>query len=91
MAENPTAAGDTLIFNGRIVSETAFLWKGYVLIRQGRIASIGIDWTGIDAARSVDAGGLIVSPGFIDMHTHGIGDLDFMTGDAEAMVSGLAV
>jgi N-acetylglucosamine-6-phosphate deacetylase len=91
MAVNRTAAGDTLIFNGRIVSETAFLLKGYVLIREGRIASIGVDWTGIEAVRAVDAGGLIVSPGFIDMHTHGIRDLDFMAGDAEEMVLGLAV
>jgi N-acetylglucosamine-6-phosphate deacetylase len=81
---------DTLIYNGRIIAETHFLPRGYVLIRDGRIASIGEDWTGLEAAERLDAGGLIVSPGFIDMHTHGIRDTDFMASDAEGMVRGLA-
>jgi N-acetylglucosamine-6-phosphate deacetylase len=81
---------DTLIYNGRIIAETHFLPRGYVLIRDGRIASIGEDWTGLEAAERLDAGGLIVSPGFIDLHTHGIRDTDFMASDAEGMVRGLA-
>ena len=81
---------DTLIYNGRIIAETHFLPRGYVLIRDGRIASIGEDWTGLEAAERLDAGGLIVSPGFIDMHTHGIRDTDFMASDAEGMLRGLA-
>ena len=81
---------DTLIFNGRVIAETHFLARGYVLIRDGRIASLGSDWTGLEAGERIDAGGLIVSPGFVDMHTHGIRDTDFMASDAEGMVRGLA-
>ena len=38
-----------LIFNGRIVAETATLPSGYVLVRDGRIASIGADWSRVQA------------------------------------------
>jgi N-acetylglucosamine-6-phosphate deacetylase len=81
---------DTLIYNGRILAETHLLPRGYVLIRDGRVASIGEDWTALAAAEKIDAGGLIVSPGFIDMHTHGIRDTDFMASDAQGMLRGLA-
>jgi N-acyl-D-amino-acid deacylase len=38
-------------------------------IDQGRIASIG-SLDGIDAVQSLDIGGLVVAPGFIDIHSH---------------------
>jgi len=38
-------------------------------IRDGRIAAISNDWMRGD--REIDASGLIVSPGFIDLHAHG--------------------
>jgi N-acetylglucosamine-6-phosphate deacetylase len=87
--------GDILIHGGRVITETHYLSPGYVLIRNGRIASLGSDWSGLEAgglqpAEKIDAGGLIVSPGFVDMHTHGIRDTDFMASDAEGMVRGLA-
>jgi N-acetylglucosamine-6-phosphate deacetylase len=86
---------DTLIFNGRIIAETHFLPSGYVLVRDGRIASIGADWSRLEAsalapAERIDARGLIVSPGLVDMHSHGIRDMDFMASEVEGMVQGLA-
>ena len=37
-------------------------------IREGRVVALGdIDE---DAARTIDAGGLVVGPGFVDIHTH---------------------
>lgn len=36
-------------------------------VKDGRIASIG---ERLDGARTVDAGGLVLAPGFIDMHAH---------------------
>jgi N-acetylglucosamine-6-phosphate deacetylase len=81
---------ETLIYNGRIIAETHYLPSGYVLIRDGKIASIGGDWSAVEAAERIDARGLLVSPGFIDMHTHGIKDVDFMQSDAEGMLRGLA-
>lgn len=82
-------ADDILIYNGRVITETHFLSSGYVYVSEGRIASIGEEWAGIKAAKEIDAGECLVSPGFIDMHTHGIGDLDFMESDVETIVRGL--
>ncbi len=45
--------------------------------------------TKLRAVREVDAAGLTIAPGFIDMHTHGILDVDFMESDREATLRGL--
>jgi N-acetylglucosamine-6-phosphate deacetylase len=58
-------------------------------VRDGRIASIGEDWRGVEARERLDARGLTLSPGFIDMHTHGIGEVDFMEADVPAMLRAL--
>jgi N-acyl-D-amino-acid deacylase len=44
-------------------------FRGDVLAREGRIVEVG---PGLDAggARTVDAAGLVVAPGFIDSHSH---------------------
>ncbi len=61
---------DIVIRNGHIVDGTGNPWfAGDVAIRNGRIAAIGrVDPA--QATRVIDATGLIVSPGFIDLHTH---------------------
>ncbi|HUQ15543.1 MAG TPA: D-aminoacylase [Gemmatimonadales bacterium] len=58
---------DLVIRNGRIIDGTGSPWySGDVGIRDGRIAAIGrLD--GAKAKRTVDAGGSVVAPGFIDM------------------------
>ena len=62
---------EILIRNGRVVDPSQELdGERDILIRKGRIEKIG---TGLDAPSSVDvfdASGLVVSPGFIDLHTH---------------------
>jgi N-acetylglucosamine-6-phosphate deacetylase len=85
---------DLLIFNGRVLAETHTLPVGYVLVRGGRIASIGTEWKGLDEAASaerIDARGLAICPGLIDMHTHGIQDVNFVEGGVEEMVRGLSI
>lgn len=59
-----------LIRNGRVVDPASgFDGVADVLIEDGRIRAVA---AGIEApgAETFDAGGLVVAPGFIDMHTH---------------------
>lgn len=61
---------DVLITGGRIYDGTGNPWyAGDIGVRDGRIADIG-NLTGAAAARVIDAKGLIVTPGYIDLHTH---------------------
>jgi N-acyl-D-amino-acid deacylase len=58
---------DLVIRNGHIVDGTGSPWySGDVGIRGGRIAAIGA-LSGAAAKRTVDARGMVVAPGFIDM------------------------
>ena len=66
----PGAAYDLLVRNGRIIDGTGSPWyRGDVAVRGDTIARIAprID---APAARVIDAGGKVVAPGFIDLHTH---------------------
>jgi N-acyl-D-aspartate/D-glutamate deacylase len=61
---------DIVIVGGRIVDGAGNPWyRGDVGIRGRRIASIG-NLSGASARRRIDAAGRVVSPGFIDMHSH---------------------
>jgi N-acyl-D-aspartate/D-glutamate deacylase len=61
---------DVVISNGTVVDGTAAPpRRAGVAISGGRIAAIG-DLDGTHAAERLDADGLVVAPGFIDIHTH---------------------
>lgn len=61
---------DVLIRNGRIIDGTGNPWfYADLAITDGRIVAIGAA-TGATADREIDADGLVVAPGFIDVHTH---------------------
>ena len=65
-AQQP-AAYDLIIRHGRIIDGTGSPWyRGDVAVRDGRIAAIG-DLTRDSASVVIDARGMIVAPGFIDM------------------------
>jgi dihydroorotase/N-acyl-D-amino-acid deacylase len=66
---------DVILTGGRVVDGTGNPWyRADVGISGDRIAAIG-NLTGAPAKRRVDASGLIVAPGFIDIHSHIVRDL----------------
>jgi dihydroorotase/N-acyl-D-amino-acid deacylase len=66
----PVAAYDLLIRGGRIVDGTGSPWyRGDVAVRGDRIAAVGL-LPGAQARDTIDATGLVVAPGFIDMLGH---------------------
>jgi N-acyl-D-aspartate/D-glutamate deacylase len=61
---------DLLIRNGKIVDGTGNPWFiGDMAIRGDRIVAVG-HVPPVSAKREIDAKGLVVAPGFIDMHSH---------------------
>src|SRR6516164_1730051 len=63
-------AYDLVIRNGKIVDGTGNPWFfGDVAARGDRIVAVGRVPPG-NAGREIDAKGLVVAPGFIDMHSH---------------------
>lgn len=61
---------DVLIRNGKIIDGTGNSWfYGDVAVKDGKITAIGKSLPGT-AVKTVDAKGLIVAPGFIDVHAH---------------------
>jgi N-acyl-D-amino-acid deacylase len=62
---------DVLITGGRVVDGTGNPWfRADVGVRGDRIAAVG-KLDGATAKRTLDAAGMVVSPGFIDTHVHG--------------------
>jgi N-acyl-D-aspartate/D-glutamate deacylase len=61
---------DLIIRNGTIVDGLGGEpYVGDVAVRDGSIAAVG-SVNGDSAAREIDATGLMVTPGFVDLHTH---------------------
>jgi len=65
------ASFDILITGGRVIDGTGNPWfYADVGVRDGRIVAVG-KLRGAQAARTIDASGKYVTPGFIDIHSHG--------------------
>jgi N-acyl-D-aspartate/D-glutamate deacylase len=84
-AQQKDADYDLLIRNGKIVDGTGNPWHyADVAVRGDRIVAMGQKLPGA-AKREIDARGLVVAPGFIDIHSHS----DFVLledGDAQSKI-----
>jgi N-acyl-D-glutamate deacylase len=61
---------DIVLANGRVIDPETYLdGQMYVGIKGDRIAAVSE--TPLDGKQVIDVSGMIVAPGFIDMHAHG--------------------
>jgi allantoinase len=87
------AHADTVIANGTIVTEGGVFPADLVIV-DGRVAALATDASDWTAAERIEAAGLLVMPGGIDVHTHfeepDPGELEgFASGGAAAAAGGL--
>ncbi len=75
-------AQDLVITNARIIDGNGgVIEQGSVVVRNGRIASLGAGATDAAGLTEIDAQGMTLMPGFIDAHRH------IMRGDADQWLS----
>lgn len=85
MGGSSEPAADILIDNATIIDGTGKPgWRGDVAIKDGKITAVATDLPA-NAARSIDAKGRVLAPGFIDMHSHS--DIPLVTdGNAQSKI-----
>lgn len=67
----PSPAADLLIKGGRVVDpESGVDAQLDVLVAKGKVAEVGTGLAPGKNSRVVDAGGMLVLPGFVDLHAH---------------------
>ncbi len=74
----------TQIVNGKILTPQGWLKNGSVILRDNKILEVTNCDLAIIGANLVDARGMYVLPGCIEMHVHGGGGRDFQEGTEEA-------
>ncbi len=73
------------ITNGKVIGEAGIL-EGYSVYFSGNTI-LAVTDEALPCDKEIDAGGLYVSPGFIDTHVHGGGGNDFMDGGTDPIVA----
>lgn len=59
-----------LIKNGQVIDPGRFVGIGDVLIQQGKIAAVGPNLPAPPDCTTIQAKGMLVLPGFVDLHVH---------------------
>ncbi|MBQ4157200.1 MAG: N-acetylglucosamine-6-phosphate deacetylase [Clostridia bacterium] len=76
----------TKITGGRVILENGIFENLIVYIENGIIRQI-TENNSLSFDQEIDAGGKYVSPGFVEIHSHGAGGCDFLDGTVEAFLT----
>src|SRR6476469_8819964 len=79
----------SILFRGNVILPTRLLPRGVVVVDNERIVAVGSEneVKAANHATVIDAGDGYISPGFVDIHTHGGAGSDYMDGTPEAVRS----
>ncbi len=80
----------TQIINARILTPQGWLKDGSVILRDSKILEVTNCDLAVIGAEVIDAKGMYVVPGGVEMHVHGGGGRDFMEGTEEAFRTAVA-
>ena len=80
----------TQIINGVILTPHGWLRDGSVLISDGKILEVTNCDLAVIGAKLIDARGMYIVPGGVEIHAHGGGGRDFMEGTEEAFRAAVA-
>lgn len=75
------------IINGQLLTPSGIMKDGIVCVDGNRIVEIGQMNIDFPDSIIINAHGNYISPGFIDLHTHGAGGADFMDETPEAFLT----
>lgn len=75
------------IYNGRVILTDKIIENGCVFIENDVIKAVHENYTVFAGAEEINAKGLYISPGFIDIHVHGGGGHDFMDNSVEGFLA----
>ncbi len=80
-----TAAENSFYLKGATVLLPEGMTRTDVVVKDGRIAGLPRETANIEGLPELDAAGLTVLPGFIDIHTHGAANVDVNAADEEGL------
>ena len=75
----------TKIAGGRVILEDGVFENLNVYTEDGKI--LAVTEKNLDSDQEIDAKGRYVSPGFVEIHSHGAGGCDFLDGTVEAFLT----
>jgi len=77
-----------LFINAKLIMDDSILQNGYLNVTDGKITGIGTGSPLLSkGVEAFDCKGLFLSPGFVDIHSHGGGGADIMDGTPQDIIT----